>query len=148
MDNQKQMIEEILEKVGIRYGMDVGGISYIVNAYKLSPYLQPKIPENAVVLTREEYEQLGLFVETVQEYASVDGQPVLVKERKTVKKLPTDIVEFVRKGIVDKFSERIEDLLKQPYEGKTEKQRLQRKGMEEGLKMALEIVQETKEKGI
>ena len=49
MDKQQKQIEEILEKVGTRYGMDVGGISYIVNAHKLTPYLQPKIPENTVL---------------------------------------------------------------------------------------------------
>lgn len=54
----KQMIEEILEKVGTRYGMDVGGISYIVNAHKLAAYLQPKTPKNAVVLSKEEWDKL------------------------------------------------------------------------------------------
>lgn len=37
---------------------------------------------------------------------------------------------------------KIRELLDQPFIGKTEKQLYQRKGMEEGLKMALEIVQE------
>ena len=55
MEDKEKQIEEILEKVGVRYGMDVGGISYIVNAHKLASYLQPKLPEDSVVLSREEY---------------------------------------------------------------------------------------------
>ena len=56
MIDRKERIEEILEKVGTRYGMDVGGISYVVNAHKLSPYLQPKIPKNALVISKKDYE--------------------------------------------------------------------------------------------
>ena len=55
MSVDKEMIEEILEKVGIKYGMDVHGISYIVNAHKLAPYLQPKLPKDSVVMSREDY---------------------------------------------------------------------------------------------
>ena len=56
-----------------------------------------KVPECAIILTKEEYDKLGLFEETVQEYKSDKGQPVLVKERKTLKKYPTDIADFIRK---------------------------------------------------
>ena len=56
--SKQKEIEEILEKVGIRYGMDVRGISYVVNAHNLTPYLQPKIDKDSVVLSREEYEKL------------------------------------------------------------------------------------------
>ena len=52
------------------------------------------IPEGAVVLTREEYEKLGLVVETIQEYGTENGQIVLLKERKTVKK-QTDFSELL-----------------------------------------------------
>lgn len=58
MKDKEKQIEEILEKVGICYGMDVAGISYIVNAHKLTPYLQPKLPEHSVVLSGEEYEKI------------------------------------------------------------------------------------------
>lgn len=59
-----------------------------------------KIPENAVVLTREEFDNLGLVLETVQEYESDEkGQPILVKERKTVKKLRTDFTELLNQEI-------------------------------------------------
>jgi hypothetical protein len=79
-----------------------------------------KIPGNGVVLTREEYEKLGLFVETVQEYESQNGQPILVKERKVVKKSQTDFVSLLnqemrelqisqqtRKETAEKFAERL-----------------------------------------
>lgn len=56
-----------------------------------------KVPECAIILTKEEYDKLGLFEETVQEYKSDKGQPVLVKEQKTLKKYPTDIADFIRK---------------------------------------------------
>lgn len=56
-----------------------------------------KVPECAIILTKEEYDKLGLFEETVQEYKSGNGQLVLVKEQKTLKKYPTDIADFIRK---------------------------------------------------
>lgn len=56
-----------------------------------------KVPENAVVLTKEEYDKLGLFEESVQEYKSDNGQFVLVKERKTLQKYSTDVADFIRK---------------------------------------------------
>lgn len=89
----------------------------IENAKRL---LDRLIPENAVVLTREEFENLGLVVETVQEYESQNGQPVLVKERKVVKKSQTDFVELLnretrelqislqaRKETAEKFAEKL-----------------------------------------
>lgn len=59
-----------------------------------------KIPENAVVLTREEFDKLGLVVETVQKYESDEkGQPILVEEQKIVKKLRTDFTELLNQEI-------------------------------------------------
>ena len=77
------------------------------------------IPQNAVVRTSEEYE--------MQNYFSHRGEELLKQERKET---------------AEKFANDIEDILKQPFEGKTEKQEWQRKGMEEGLRMALEICKE------
>ncbi len=57
------------------------------------------------------------------------------------------IEEMARKEIVEKIVNNIEDILQQPFEGKTDKQKWQRKGMEEGLKMALEICKEIMEGG-
>lgn len=71
----------------------------LVQAEKLYNAGYRKIPEGAVVLTREEFESLGLVVETVQEYESQNGQPVLVKERKVVKKLQTDFTELLNQEI-------------------------------------------------
>ena len=59
-----------------------------------------KLTEDSVVLSREEFDKLGLVVETVQEYESDEkGQPILVKERKTVKKLRTDFTELLNQEI-------------------------------------------------
>lgn len=44
------------------------------------------------------------------------------------------------KNTAKKIEDKINNLLDTPFEGKTEKQKWQRKGMEEGLKMMLEIV--------
>lgn len=54
--------------------------------------------------------------------------------------------EIARKEIVEKILNSIEDILQQPFEGKTDKQKWQRKGMEEGLRMALEICKEIMER--
>lgn len=56
-----------------------------------------KIQDGTVVLTNEEYDKLGLFEETVQEYKSDNGQLVLVKEQKKLQKYSTDIADFIRK---------------------------------------------------
>jgi hypothetical protein len=48
------------------------------------------------------------------------------------------------KDTAKEIEDKIQELLNTPFEGKTEKQEYQRKGMEEGLKMALEIVRECK----
>ena len=57
MSKYKEVINKILKKAGIEYGMDVGGINYIVNAHKLAPYLQPKLPKDSVVLSIQEHEK-------------------------------------------------------------------------------------------
>ena len=56
-----------------------------------------KIQDGTVVLTNEEYDKLGLFEETVQEYKETNGQLVLVKEQKKLQKYSTDIADFIRK---------------------------------------------------
>lgn len=48
------------------------------------------------------------------------------------------------KETVKEIKDKIQELLNTPFNGKTEKQEYQRKGMEEGLKMALDIVRECK----
>lgn len=98
---KKQQIEE-LEKTLYNYrfsyddciaGSETDLAKFLVNRGWIKP------AENAIVLTREEFESLGLVVETVQEYESQNGQPVLVKERKVVKKLQTDFTELLNQEI-------------------------------------------------
>lgn len=50
-----------------------------------------------------------------------------------------------KQDIMKKIEYKIQILLNIPFEGKTKKQEYQRKGMEEGLKMALDIIKECKE---
>lgn len=57
----------------------------------------------------------------------------------------TNLIKRINRTVKDtpkKIEDKIQELLYTPFEGKTEKQKYQRKGMEEGLKMALEIVKE------
>ena len=72
-----------------------------------------KIPENAVVLTKEEYDKLGLFEETVQEYKSDNGQLVLVKEQKKLQKYSTDIADFIRKETAKEILSKLNALMEQ-----------------------------------
>lgn len=51
-----------------------------------------------------------------------------------------------KQNTVKEIEDKIQELLNTPFDGKTEKQKYQRKGMEEGLKMALEIITEYKGK--
>ena len=60
-----------------------------------------------MVLTKEEYEKLGLFEESVQEYKSDNGQLVLVKERKTLQKYSIDIADFIRKETAKEIVEKV-----------------------------------------
>lgn len=53
-------------------------------------------------------------------------------------------VQQVKEDTTKDIEDKIQKLLNTPFEGKTEKQEYQRKGMEEGLKMALEIIAERK----
>ena len=66
-----------------------------------------KIQDGAVVLTNEEYNKLGLFEETVQEYKSDNGQLVLVKEQKKLQKYSTDIADFIRKETAKEIFQKV-----------------------------------------
>lgn len=70
---------------------------YDMDANKLYNAGYRKIRDESVVLTNKEYDKLGLFEETVQEYKSDNGQLVLVKEQKKLQKYSTDIADFIRK---------------------------------------------------
>lgn len=58
-----------------------------------------KLLKDSVVLSKEKYENLGLVVETIQEYETVNGQPKLVNEKKIVKKLKTDFTDLLNQEI-------------------------------------------------
>ena len=94
MNKQKQIeeMEKIIDELYNVYDTTAGEI-----AEGLYSAGYRKIPKNAVVLTKEEYDKLGLFEESVQEYKSDNGQLILVKERKTLQKYSTDIADFIRK---------------------------------------------------
>ena len=121
---KKQEIEEMVKIIQKAVGGCAEHWAKLI-AEELHKNRYRKIPENAVVLTREEFESLGLVVETVQEYESQNGQPVLVKERKVVKKLQTDFTELLnqeirelqlaqtRKETAEKFAERLKEKLEE-----------------------------------
>ena len=127
-----------------------------------------KIPENAVVLTDDElYEELNtckvamiVHDDDGEKYVSLDDYNEynerlgkISSQRKArieqLEKLLDDrcdhCIERERKETAEKFADKIQELLNTPFEGKTEKQEYQHKGMEEGLRMALEICKEIME---
>lgn len=80
--------------------------------------------------------------------ALVCGKMSISIAEEQAKRFAPFLYGFIQQAVKDtaeKFANSIEDILKQPFEGKTEKQEWQRKGMEEGLRMALEICKEIKE---
>lgn len=66
-----------------------------------------KIQDGTVVLTNKEYDKLGLFEETVQEYKETNGQLVLVKEQKKLQKYSTDIADFIRKETAKEIFQKV-----------------------------------------
>lgn len=74
---------------------------------------------------------------------------MMFKHYKNDKEFEQDkvIEEMIRNKAIEKVVSCIEDILQQPFEGKTDKQKWQRKGMEEGLRMTLEICKEIMEGG-
>lgn len=95
MKTKQEQIEEMAKIVDEMYNVYTTTAEDIAEGLYNADYR--KIPENAVVLTKEEYDKLGLFEETVQEYKSDNGQLVLVKEQKKLQKYSTDIADFIRK---------------------------------------------------
>ena len=72
-----------------------------------------KLQENEVILTKEQLAQLKASLETTQEYQYVDGQLILLKDKKVVKQYAPDAVEFIqthtRKKTAEKFAQAIKD---------------------------------------
>lgn len=90
--NKQEQIKEMKKIIG---NVKPFYVETIVEALYNAGYR--KIPDGTVVLTNEEYDKLGLFEETVQEYKATNGQLVLVKEQKKLQKYSTDIADFIRK---------------------------------------------------
>lgn len=99
MDKQKQ--QQIEELIGIIQGAVGGCATYWASliAEEVLKYYQPKIPENAVVLTREEYEEL----QTGQDfnYGYHNGETNMTEYYENIR-LPE-----VRKETAEKFAERV-----------------------------------------
>lgn len=95
-----------------------------------------KLTEDMVMLKKEELQE-NYVSKTLYEQL----QKVSLTRKEQIDKLCQKLME-TRKETAEKISSSIEDILKEPYKGKTEKQEWQRKGMEEGLRMALEICNE------
>ena len=92
---KQEQIEEMAKIVDEMYNVYTTTANDIADGLYNAGYR--KIQDGTVVLTNEEYDKLGLFEETVQEYKSDNGQLVLVKEQKKLQKYSTDIADFIRK---------------------------------------------------
>ena len=92
---KQEQIEEMAKIVDEMYNVYTTTADDIADGLYNAGYR--KIQDGTVVLTNEEYDKLGLFEETVQEYKSDNGQLVLVKEQKKLQKYSTDIADFIRK---------------------------------------------------
>ena len=92
---EQEQIEEMAKIVDEMYNVYTTTADDIAEGLYNAGYR--KIQDGTVVLTNEEYDKLGLFEETVQEYKSDNGQLVLVKEQKKLQKYSTDIADFIRK---------------------------------------------------
>ena len=123
-DSQKQieeMYDDISEQlIGV---LDCETMSLAIHLHGLC---YRKIPENAVVILEEEMEQ---FAETFAKSPQMQ-------------KVMYGLIKAWKKETAEEISNEIEDILQVPYKGNTDKQMLIRKGMTEGLKMALEICKE------
>ena len=103
--DKKQQIEEMAKIVDEMYNVYTTTADDIAEGLYNTGYR--KIQDGAVVLTNEEYDKLGLFEETVQEYKSDNGQLVLVKEQKKLQKYSTDIADFIRKETAKEIFQKV-----------------------------------------
>lgn len=103
--NREQQIEEMAKIIDEMYWVYDTTAGDIAEALYNAGYR--KIPDGTVVLTNEEYDKLGLFEETVQEYKSDNGQLVLVKEQKKLQKYSTDIADFIRKETAKEIFQKV-----------------------------------------
>ena len=102
---KQEQIEEMAKIVDEMYNVYTTTADDIAEGLYNAGYR--KIQDGTVVLTNEEYDKLGLFEETVQEYKSDNGQLVLVKEQKKLQKYSTDIADFIRKETAKEIFQKV-----------------------------------------
>lgn len=102
---KQEQIEEMAKIVDEMYNVYTTTADDIADGLYNAGYR--KIQDGTVVLTNEEYDKLGLFEETVQEYKSDNGQLVLVKEQKKLQKYSTDIADFIRKETAKEIFQKV-----------------------------------------
>ena len=102
---KQEQIEEMAKIVDEMYNVYTTTADDIADGLYNAGYR--KIQDGTVVLTNEEYDKLGLFEETVQEYKSDNGQLVLVKEQKKLQKYSTDIADFIRKEMAKEIFQKV-----------------------------------------
>ena len=102
---KQEQIEEMAKIVDEMYNVYTTTADDIADGLYNAGYR--KIQDGTVVMTNEEYDKLGLFEETVQEYKSDNGQLVLVKEQKKLQKYSTDIADFIRKETAKEIFQKV-----------------------------------------
>ncbi len=102
IEESQEMARDIPSDIVSYNGNPKGLHLYFEQKQEIAQALYEKCYRNCkdkVVLSREEYENLGLVVETIQEYETVNGQPKLINEKKIVKKLKTDFTDLLNQEI-------------------------------------------------
>lgn len=102
---RQEQIEEMAKIVDEMYNVYTTTADDIAEGLYNAGYR--KIQDGTVVLTNKEYDKLGLFEETVQEYKETNGQLVLVKEQKKLQKYSTDIADFIRKETAKEIFQKV-----------------------------------------
>lgn len=102
---EQEQIEEMAKIIDEMYNVYTTTADDIAEGLYNAGYR--KIQDGTVVLSREEYDKLGLFEETVKEYKSDNGQLVLVKEQKKLQKYSTDIADFIRKETAKEIFQKV-----------------------------------------
>lgn len=102
MDKQKQ-IEEMANLIHHTEFIDISGYEEEKIAEELLKYYQPKLPENAVVLTREEYDELK------------QAKILLEFREETIKYLEEANIRY-SKALENKSKETAEKILKPLYD--------------------------------
>ena len=111
---KQEQIEEMAKIVDEMYNVYTTTADDIADGLYNAGYR--KIQDGTVVMTNEEYDKLGLFEETVQEYKSDNGQLVLVKEQKKLQKYSTDIADFIRKEMAKEIFQKVVNICRKEEE--------------------------------